>query len=169
MQPIAYAGPLDSPLGPLWLAATPQGLRYVVLAADEAAWLAKLPAGVEPHRAAADQPILDAARRQLGEYFCQQRRIFDLPLDLSSGTAFQQEVWRALCQIPFGETRAYSELAGSAGHPRGARAVGQALARNPLLIVAPCHRVLRADGDLGGFGPGLGAKRLLLELEGRRF
>ncbi len=169
MQSIAYAAPLATPLGSLWMAATPQGLCRVGLMADEAAWLAKQPAGAQLHRVATENAILDAAHRQLGEYFARQRRAFDLPFDLTAGTAFQQQVWRALCQIPFGQTCAYSELAVRVGHSQGARAVGQALGRNPLLIVVPCHRVLRADGALGGFGAGLPAKRLLLELEGHPF
>jgi methylated-DNA-[protein]-cysteine S-methyltransferase len=94
-------------------------------------------------------------------------RAVDFPdaLDLAGATAFQQAVWRAARLIPRGETRSYAWLAGQVGRPLAARAVGQALGKNPLPVVVPCHRVLAADGGLGGFGGGLGMKRLLLGLE----
>jgi len=103
---------------------------------------------------------------QLREYFAGKRRRFTLPLDLSGGTSFQRRVWRACARIPYGEVRSYAELAAMADCPRGARAVGQGMGANPLPIVVPCHRVIRADGSLGGFGSGLPLKRRLLEWEG---
>jgi methylated-DNA-[protein]-cysteine S-methyltransferase len=104
-------------------------------------------------------------RRQLAEYFARVRRVFDLPLT-PAGTPFQLLTWRALQEIPYGETISYCELARRVGRPHGSRAVGAANGRNPLPIVVPCHRVIGADGSLTGFGGGLPAKRALLELEG---
>jgi methylated-DNA-[protein]-cysteine S-methyltransferase len=114
---------------------------------------------------APDEPVLAAVRRQLGEYLAGRRRGFDLPL-APVGTAFQRRVWRALLEIPYGETRSYLDLAGSVGNPKAVRAVGQANGRNPIGVVVPCHRVIAADGTLGGYAGGLDRKRLLLSLEG---
>lgn len=105
------------------------------------------------------------ARQQLDEYFAGQRQEFDLKL-APSGTAFQLEVLDALCEIPYGETRSYQDLATGIGRPKAVRAVGAANGRNPLPIVIPCHRVIGADGSLTGFGGGLPTKQFLLELEG---
>lgn len=110
-------------------------------------------------------PPLPELRRQLAEYLRGERREFDLPL-APRGTEFQRRVWSALQEIPYGETRSYAELAEAAGSPRGYRAVGQANGRNPLGVVIPCHRVIAADGGLGGYTGGLERKRKLLELEG---
>lgn len=116
--------------------------------------------------------LTNRAASQLQEYFAGKRRVFDLPL-APAGTAFQQQVWRALECIPYGQTRSYGEVAASIGHAGAARAVGQANNRNPLPIFIPCHRVIAADGSLGGysFGPtkegGLKIKRFLLDLEAR--
>lgn len=111
-------------------------------------------------------PVLDEARRQLEAYFSGARREFDLPLQLR-GTPFQQRVWRALLEIPYGETRNYGQIACRIGAPGAARAVGGANRANPLAIVVPCHRVIAADGSLGGYGPGLHRKQHLLDLEQR--
>lgn len=133
-----------------------------------------LPAEEKPPGAASDgaaapgsvvEELLERAQEQLGQYLAGQRRQFDLPLDLSQGTAFQQRVWAACAQIPYGETVSYRELARRAGLPGRARGVGQAMARNPLPLVVPCHRVVGADGRLVGFGGGLALKRRLLALE----
>lgn len=106
-----------------------------------------------------------AARKQLEEYFAGKRRTFTVPLAFG-GTAFQRRVWEALLEIPWGETRSYADIAGRVGSPRGFRAVGLANGRNPIAIVVPCHRVIAADGTLGGYGGGLDRKRVLLGLEG---
>jgi methylated-DNA-[protein]-cysteine S-methyltransferase len=106
------------------------------------------------------------ATGQLREYFAGTRRTFDLPLRLS-GTPFQHEVWAALSQIPFGETRAYGAIAAALGRPRGARAVGAANGRNPFCIVVPCHRLTGADGRLVDYAAGVDVKRRLLEHEAR--
>jgi methylated-DNA-[protein]-cysteine S-methyltransferase len=108
---------------------------------------------------------LTAALRQLEEYFAGSRRAFDLPLRLE-GTAFQQRVWRELCEIPYGETWSYGQLAQRIGNPTGSRAVGLANGRNPVSILVPCHRVIGADGSLTGYGGGLERKRWLLAHEG---
>ena len=110
-------------------------------------------------------PFACFAREQLEAYFAGRLREFSLPLSPDQGTEFQKKAWRALQAIPFGETRAYGALAGQAGCPGGARAFGGACARNPFLIVFPCHRAL-ALGGLGGFALGLKAKKTLLRLEG---
>lgn len=110
--------------------------------------------------------VLDAARRQLDEYFAARREAFDLPL-APAGTPFQRRVWAALLEIPFGETRSYASLARAIGKPTASRAVGAANGSNPIAIVVPCHRVVGADGSLTGFGGGLDRKAFLLRLEQR--
>lgn len=108
----------------------------------------------------------DPASRQLAEYFAGERKKFDLPLDLSGVTPFRAEVLRALMRVPYGKTTTYTELARAVDNPKAVRAVGSACATNPLPILIPCHRVLRADGSLGGYRGGTEAKRFLLRLEG---
>jgi methylated-DNA-[protein]-cysteine S-methyltransferase len=157
-------GETDSPVGQLVLAATDRGLVAVSYSdADEtAAWLAhrlsprlvRLPARV------------DAARRQLDEYFERRRRDFDLPLDWSLVTPFQRRVLDATVAIPYGEVSTYSDIAAAAGSPGGARATGNALGHNPMPVVVPCHRVVHRGGGLGGYTGGLDRKRTLLTVEG---
>lgn len=108
--------------------------------------------------------LLHEANRQLQEYFCRKRKKFELPLYME-GTEFQKKVWGALCQIPYGETRSYGEIAKMIGNPKASRAVGGANHRNPIMILIPCHRVIGATGALVGFGGGLPAKEYLLKLE----
>lgn len=110
-------------------------------------------------------PLFEEARRQLEEYFAGSRQNFDLPLN-PGGTDFQRRVWRTLLDIPYGTAISYRELAHRADCPRGYQAVGQANGRNPLPILIPCHRVIGADGTLGGYSGGLDRKRFLLDLEG---
>lgn len=109
-------------------------------------------------------PLIREAARQLEEYFQGRRRQFELPLGLR-GTPFQERVWGALRAIPYGETRSYADIARLVGAPGAARAVGQVNHANPLAIVVPCHRVIAADGTLGGYGGGLERKRFLIDLE----
>lgn len=109
--------------------------------------------------------VLERARRELGEYLAGQRAFFSVPVDLSGLPAFQRKVLEAARRIPFGEARPYAWLARRIGHPRAARAVGTALGRNPVPILVPCHRVLRGDGDLGGYLFGPAVKERLLRLE----
>jgi methylated-DNA-[protein]-cysteine S-methyltransferase len=111
-----------------------------------------------------DPFALGEATSQLRAYFAGELREFDLPL-APDGTAFQQEVWAALREIPYGHTISYAELAAAVGRPGAARAVGAANGRNPIAVVIPCHRVIGASGALTGYGGGLGRKRLLLDLE----
>ena len=112
-------------------------------------------------------PILRETARQLGEYFAGTRQRFELALDFA-GTEFQRQVWAALLTIPFGQTRSYSDIARQIGNPSAVRAVGAANGRNPISIIAPCHRVIGASGSLTGFAGGLAAKQYLLALEGRQ-
>lgn len=116
------------------------------------------------HTTHAADRVLDAACRQLDAYFAGCRNTFELPLGLE-GTRFQQSVWSALLDIPYGETRSYGQLAAAIGRPSAIRAVGAANGRNPIAIVVPCHRVIGANGSLTGFGGGLDRKKLLLNLE----
>jgi O-6-methylguanine DNA methyltransferase len=108
--------------------------------------------------------VLASYVRELNEYFAGERRDFSLPLDLR-GTEFQLACWRALLEIPYGETRSYRDVAEAIGHPRAFRAVGMSNNRNPVAIVVPCHRVIASSGSLCGYGGGLDIKRKLLDLE----
>ena len=108
--------------------------------------------------------ILLETQKQLNEYFTGQRQIFDLPLDFE-GTEFQQKVWQALLTIPFGETRSYKQIAEQIGNVKAVRAVGAANGKNPISIIAPCHRVVGANGKLVGFAGGLDNKDILLKIE----
>jgi methylated-DNA-[protein]-cysteine S-methyltransferase len=112
-------------------------------------------------------PLLLQAASQLCDYFAGRRHTFELPLD-PQGTEFQRKVWKALAEIPYGETRSYRDIAAAVGLPRAVRAVGAANGRNPLPIMVPCHRVIGVDGKLVGYAGGLRVKKLLLELEGRQ-
>lgn len=149
-----------SPVGTLTLVASDLGLVAVLWEDDDPARVR-----LEPYQDRHDHPILDRAAAQLSEYFAGRRRSFDLPLDVR-GTAFQRRVWTALLAIPFGETRSYAQIAQGIDSPGAARAVGAANGRNPLSIIAPCHRVIGTKGALTGFAGGLDAKAYLLRLEG---
>lgn len=115
----------------------------------------------------ADDPLLERTVSELSEYFAGRRRTFDLPLRFL-GTPFQNAVWHALLEIPFGELRTYAEIARAAGSPAAVRAAGAAVGENPFSIIVPCHRVIGSDLSVTGYGGGFAAKRLLLELEGHR-
>ncbi len=161
---VAYTT-IDSPLGTLLLAATPKGLvRVAYDVEDHDRVLYTLSQRISPRVLRAPRR-LDAAARELDEYFSRQRRVFDLPLDLSLSTGFRQLVQRHLPEIGYGQTRTYQQVAELVGNPRAVRAVGTACATNPLPVVVPCHRVLRADGTPGGYVAGPGAKKALLSLE----
>jgi methylated-DNA-[protein]-cysteine S-methyltransferase len=168
---IAYAR-IDSPLGALLVAGTPAGLiRVSYLEAQSAqpqgedAVLAQLAERVSP-RILRAPARLDAARRELDEYFAGRRRSFDLALDLRLIGPFARQVLAVTAAIPYGEVSSYARVAAAAGSPRGSRAAGNALGSNPLPIVLPCHRVLRSTGALGGYTGDLERKIALLELEG---
>jgi methylated-DNA-[protein]-cysteine S-methyltransferase len=161
---VAYTT-IDSPLGRLLLAATPQGLvRVAYELENHDRVLDTLSQRLSPRVLRAPRR-LDGAARQLDEYFSRQRRVFDLSLDLSLSRGFRQLVQRHLPEIGYGHTRTYGQLADLVGNPRAVRAVGSACATNPLPVVVPCHRVLRADGTPGGYVGGPGAKKALLSLE----
>lgn len=108
--------------------------------------------------------LLYEAYKQLNEYFAGKRKTFELPISYT-GTAFQQKVWGALREIPYGETRSYEDIAVKIGNPKAVRAVGQANNKNPVMILVPCHRVINKNGSLGGFGCGASVKKYLLDLE----
>ena len=114
----------------------------------------------------ASNHVLDQASKQLAEYFDGDRNHFDLPLELE-GSDFQLAVWRALMEIPYGQTRSYRDMAVAVNRPKGFQAIGQANNTNPIPIIVPCHRVINADGSMGGYGGGLDRKRALLTLEQR--
>ena len=163
---IAYA-PLDTPLGVATVAATERGLLRVMLPnEDRDTSLQRLAREVSPR--ILEAPVrVDAARRELDEYFAGRRRAFDLGLDLQLVHAdFYRRVLQALRKVHFGETLTYGEIAARAGNPRAHRAAGTAVGSNPLPIVVPCHRVIRAGGEIGNYGGGPEMKRYLLELEG---
>jgi methylated-DNA-[protein]-cysteine S-methyltransferase len=153
---------MESPLGKLKLVASANALLAVL-------WEQERPNRVKLAMLKFDpqQPILIETERQLREYFAGTRTEFDLPLQ-PAGSEFQQKVWRALREIPFGQTRSYLDLAKSVGSAKAVRAVGAANGKNPLSIVVPCHRVVGTNGALTGFAGGLEVKAKLLALEACR-
>ena len=112
--------------------------------------------------------LIKEAYRQFSEYLEGERKVFDLPFKMQ-GTEFQKRVWKALCDIPYGETRSYKQIAQAIGNPKAVRAVGMANNKNPLLVVVPCHRVIGANGQLVGYASGLEKKHFLLQLENPNF
>ena len=161
---VAYTT-IDSPVGTLLLAATPKGLvRVAYDIEDHDRVLDTLSQRLSPRVLRAPKR-LDAAARELGEYFSRRRRVFDLPLDLSLSRGFRQLVQRHLPEIGYGQTRTYKQVAELVGNPKAVRAVGTAYATNPLPVVVPCHRVLPASGAPGGYVGGPDAKKALLSLE----
>jgi methylated-DNA-[protein]-cysteine S-methyltransferase len=162
---VAYRS-IDSPVGPLLLAATGEGLVRVAYAAeDHDRVLDQLASKVSP-RVLRAPGRLDPAARELDEYFAGRRTAFDLPLDLRLATGFRRLVLAQLPGIGYGSTASYAAMAAAAGNPRAVRAAGTACATNPLPVVVPCHRVIRSDGSLGRYVGGEAAKRTLLALEG---
>lgn len=156
----------DSPFGPLLLAATRRGLVKVSLPAyDVDETLEELAARVSP-RVLEAPARLDQARHELDLYFEGRLQTFALPLDWQLTDGFRGRVQHAIAEIPYGQTRSYTEMARSAGNERAVRAAGTACGANPIPIVVPCHRVLRTGGALGGYGGGLPMKEGLLKLEG---
>jgi methylated-DNA-[protein]-cysteine S-methyltransferase len=155
--PVAHA-PLDSPIGRLWVTVSEEGLASVTR-------------GEHPDPGSFSGPALDpglaaAAVDELTAYFGGELRTFSLPLDLRGAAPFDAALWLAARQIPYGETVSYGELAAMAGRPGAARAAGNAMARCPLAPVVPCHRVIHADGSIGGWGTETWVRRWLLDLEG---
>jgi methylated-DNA-[protein]-cysteine S-methyltransferase len=159
-----FLGRYHSPLGVYLLASSERGVVCVKTEEQAAVWTAKWKrAGTVLQDGGGHNRKLAG---QLAEYFAGKRRRFEVPLDLR-GTAFQLRVWKALCEIPYGETRSYGQIARALGLPRAARAVGRANATNPVAIVVPCHRVIGSNKALTGYGGGLHRKKALLELEAR--
>ncbi|SEH19646.1 methylated-DNA-[protein]-cysteine S-methyltransferase [Sphingopyxis sp. YR583] len=154
-----YSKTIWSPVGELTLVADERGLAAILWENDRPD---RVQLGVLSEKP--DHPVLVETERQLGEYFSGDRRSFDVPLSFA-GTDFQKRVWAALLAIPFGETRSYGEIADQLGNPGASRAVGAANGRNPISIIAPCHRVVGSNGKLTGFAGGLEAKAFLLDLE----
>jgi methylated-DNA-[protein]-cysteine S-methyltransferase len=158
-DPLTVFTAWHGPLGTMTLAATPRGLSGIWFEGqrhgpDTSAW-----------RCDPEHPMLLQAIEQLTQYFAGRRQRFELPLDLSMGTAFQQQVWQALLDIAPGATTSYGRLSASIGKPAAVRALGAAVGRNPLSVVVPCHRVLGTDGSLTGYAGGLERKTALLSLE----
>ncbi len=162
---VAYAT-TDTPIGLLLVAATEAGVvRLAFEGEDDDAVLQDLAARVSP-RVVASKIRLDRARRQLDEYFDGHRDHFDLPLDWRLSSGFRKTVLEHLyADVGYGHTVSYLELATMVGNPKASRAVGTAMATNPIPIIVPCHRVLRTGGHLGGYGGGLATKARLLQLE----
>ena len=148
---------IDSPVGQLRLIATDDALCLL-------GWERRNGTYPEDLSEKKDHPILLQAEQQLNEYFKGERKIFSLKLDFE-GTDFQKKVWKALLLIPYGETRTYGQIAQQVGEPKAAQAVGAANGKNPIAIIAPCHRVIGGSGKLVGFGGGLKNKLRLLDLE----
>ena len=156
---------VDSPVGPLLVAATGTGIVRVAFAAEgHDDILDDLASRISP-RILEAPARLDSAARQLDEYFHGRRHTFDLPLDLRLTTGFRRDVIVHLPEIRYGHTASYAEVAAASGSPRAVRAVGTACAKNPLPVIVPCHRVVRSDGGIGQYVGGVDAKRTLLHLE----
>ena len=156
-----YNNKIQTPVGQLILVAHDQALVAVLWENDDPPRV-KLSESFEQN----EHPLLVEVEKQLAEYFAGQRTQFNIPLDFQ-GTAFQKSVWSALLQIPFGETRSYKQIAESIGNVKAVRAVGAANGKNPISIIAPCHRVIGANGKLVGFAGGLKNKDILLNLESK--
>lgn len=154
-----YHNIIPSPVGQLTLIASDRGLAAVL-------WENEGPkrVGIDKGEQCDDFPLLVVTAQQLYEYFNGMRKIFDLPLDFH-GTEFQQHVWQALLTIPYGQTRSYLQIAQQIGNEKSVRAVGAANGKNPISIIAPCHRVIGSSGKLTGFAGGLEAKAFLLQME----
>ncbi len=159
---------LQSPLGPMTLAATDKGLAGLWFDGQK-----HLPPELSGRsqadpvwRTDADHPVLKETSRQLTDYFAGRRKHFDLPLDLAGGTGFQQAVWQALLGIAQGKTASYGDISSRIGKPAAVRAVGAAVGRNPVSVIVPCHRVIGSNGSLTGYAGGLDRKTALLKLEG---
>jgi methylated-DNA-[protein]-cysteine S-methyltransferase len=147
---------MESPIGRLWVAVSPRGLVSITR-------------GEDPHPDAGartlDPDAVAPIVAELEAYFAGRLRSFRIPLDLGGAETFNAAVWMAARQIPYGETVSYGELAAMAGYPRAARAAGNAMARCPFFPIVPCHRVIHADGSIGGWGADTWVKRWLLDLE----
>ncbi|MFV0626378.1 MAG: methylated-DNA--[protein]-cysteine S-methyltransferase [Alphaproteobacteria bacterium] len=147
----------ESPIGKLWLCEEEGSLTALSFSKT------KIPLQVQER----ETPILVEAKKQLNEYFAEKREKFDLPIKFK-GTSFQQKVWKALCQVPYGQTASYKEIAQNIQNEKACRAVGMANNKNPIAIIVPCHRIIGTNGKLVGYAGGLEIKQKLLELERKR-
>jgi len=147
-----YIDYFDSPLGLIEFTSTEEGIAHVIFCGEQ----------IEMKK---PNKITDLCKQQLTEYFCGERKMFDLPLD-PKGTEFQKNVWRCLSMIPFGETVSYLDIAKMVNQPKGSQAVGGANGRNPISIIVPCHRVVGSNGSLTGYAGGIERKLWLLNHEG---
>jgi methylated-DNA-[protein]-cysteine S-methyltransferase len=153
---------MKSPVGPLKLVASQRGLAAILWENDDPKRVRLAPLVEDKNH-----PVLLEAERQLNDYFAGKLKKFSLRFDFA-GTEFQKEVWRALADIPFGETRSYGDIARQIGRPKAVRAVGAANGRNPISIIVPCHRVIGSNGKLTGFAGGLETKAFLLKAESKK-
>jgi len=151
---------IASPVRSLYLVASPKGLKGIYLRKQQVRSVKSI------DRSRPEGKILENTRVQLTEYFGGRRKIFNIPFDLE-GTPFQRKVWQELSRIPFGRTLSYRDVAEKIRNPKAVRAVGSANGKNPVCIIIPCHRVIAADGSIGGYAGGLAMKRRLLDLEQR--
>ncbi len=167
-ETIYVGSTIITPLGVVWVAIGENGLVAVSLLDDSNKFTEALD---KRHRRVVvhDEQRTEECTRQIGEFLNGERETFDLPIDWSVMTPFQQKALRATCEIPRGETRTYGEIAAQVGNPKASRAVGRAEATNPIPLVIPCHRVISSDGKLHGYSGygGLETKAWLLELEAR--
>ena len=157
---------LDTPIGSILLAATPEGVLKIALRGENHDDVLVELAGTVSPRILRAPARLEAIARQLDEYFAGRRRAFDIDLDMRLARGFRRTVLGHLREIEYGRTESYAEVAAAVGNPKAVRAAGTACATNPLPLVSPCHRVVRSDGKIGNSGGGSDAKRLLLDLEG---
>lgn len=162
-SPTYFYKTMPSPVGLLTLVANDRGLAAVLWENDDPKRMR-----LSPLHEDTQHPVLLEAERQLQDYFKGKREKFSLKLDFT-GTDFQKKVWAALLTIPFGETRSYAQIAEQIGNPSAVRAVGAANGKNPISIIAPCHRVIGSNGKLTGFAGGMEAKAFLLKLESKVF
>ena len=168
MNQALYYTRIDSPVDPVWIAATPAGICAVGLGSGQpAGFFSWLSCHVDSEPRRDDLGALSAAADQLGQYFSGTRTEFDQPLDIR-GTTFRKSVWAEVALISYGTTRAYGAVARRIGRPGAARAVGGAVGANPLPLLIPCHRVIGAGGNLTGYGGGMEIKVALLRLESNR-
>jgi O-6-methylguanine DNA methyltransferase len=162
---VSYDSRMFPAVGRIYVAATHQGICWISLPANSVEDFFKtVLKQYNPRIFIQNNKLFDGLYMQLEEYLAGRRAVFSIPLDFR-GTSFQAEVWEALSQIPYGETRSYGEIARKIGRPKAVRAVGQANHVNPLPILIPCHRVIGAQGELVGYGGGIPLKKYFLALE----
>ncbi len=155
----------QSPLGTLLLGATERGLSGVWFQGQKHFGIPGVSLSRNNVITLSRHPYLDAARQWLDQYFSGKIPSGNVTIDLSAGSQFQQAVWREIAKIPYGQTITYGDIARAVGRPRGAQAVGQAVGRNPVSIIVPCHRVMGANGAITGYAAGIHVKQALLDLE----